>query len=54
VQQNALFASPDRIAKGILRAVKRRKDVVYLPWYWGGIMLVIRLIPGAVFKKMNL
>jgi short-subunit dehydrogenase len=54
VQQNALFASPDRIAKGILRAVKRRKDVVYLPWDWGGIMLVIRLIPGAVFKKMNL
>ena len=54
VQQNALFATPDQIAKGILRAVKRRKDVVYLPWYWGGIMLVIRLIPGGVFKKMNL
>lgn len=54
VQQNALFASPDQIAKGILHAIERRKDVVYLPWYWGGIMLLIRLIPGGIFKKMNL
>lgn len=54
VQRNALFASPDQIAKGIVRAVERRRDVVYLPWYWGGIMLAIRLIPGGIFKKMNL
>jgi decaprenylphospho-beta-D-erythro-pentofuranosid-2-ulose 2-reductase len=54
VPQNALFASPDRIAKGILSALKRRKDVVYVPWFWGGIMFVIRLVPGRVFKKLNL
>lgn len=52
--QNGLFASPGRIAKGIMSALKRRKDVVYIPWFWGGIMLVIRLVPGRLFKKMNL
>ena len=54
VPQNALFASPDQIAQGILRAVERRKDVVYVPWYWVGIMLMIRLVPGRFFKKLNL
>jgi short-subunit dehydrogenase len=49
-----LFASPDRIAADILRAVERRKDVVYVPWFWGGIMLIIRMIPERIFKKMNL
>jgi decaprenylphospho-beta-D-erythro-pentofuranosid-2-ulose 2-reductase len=52
--QNALFASPDQIAGGIVRAVERRKDVVYVPWFWAGIMLLIRLIPGRFFKKLNL
>lgn len=54
IPQNALFASPDQIARGIVRAVVRRKDVVYLPWYWSAVMLAIRLIPGRIFKKMNL
>ncbi len=54
VAQNALFASPDRIAQGILRAVERRKDVAYVPWFWAGIMLIIRLVPGRIFKKLNL
>jgi decaprenylphospho-beta-D-erythro-pentofuranosid-2-ulose 2-reductase len=52
--QNALFASPAQIAKGIVRAIERRKDVVYVPWFWTGIMLVIRLLPGRIFKKLNL
>jgi short-subunit dehydrogenase len=52
--QNALFASPDQIADGIIRAVERRNDVVYIPWFWAGIMLLIRLVPGKIFKKLNL
>jgi short-subunit dehydrogenase len=49
-----LFASPDRVAAGILKAVRRRRDVVYVPGFWGPIMLVIRSIPGFVFKRLNL
>jgi decaprenylphospho-beta-D-erythro-pentofuranosid-2-ulose 2-reductase len=54
VPQNPLFASPDRVARGILKAVERRRDVAYVPWFWAGIMLLVRAIPNFVFKKMNL
>src|SRR6204780_3059455 len=54
VPHNALFASPEQVAVGILKAVERRRDVAYVPWFWAGIMLLIRSIPGFLFKKMNL
>jgi decaprenylphospho-beta-D-erythro-pentofuranosid-2-ulose 2-reductase len=54
VPHNALFASPGQVASGILRAVERRRDVVYVPWFWAGIMLLVRAIPGFRFKKMNM
>ena len=54
VPQNALFASPDQVARGILKAVERRSDVAYVPWFWAWIMLLVRSIPGSRFKKMNM
>jgi decaprenylphospho-beta-D-erythro-pentofuranosid-2-ulose 2-reductase len=49
-----LFASPETVAQGIVRAIKGRKDVVYVPGFWAVIMLIIRSIPEAIFKKLNL
>lgn len=49
-----LWAKPDRIAAGIVRAIDRRRNVVYLPWFWELIMLVIRHIPEPIFKKLKL
>jgi decaprenylphospho-beta-D-erythro-pentofuranosid-2-ulose 2-reductase len=54
VRQTALFAQPGRVAQDILRAIDRRKDVLYTPRFWGAIMLVVRSIPRRIFKKMNL
>ena len=54
LKQNALFANPNQIADGILGAIRNRKDVVYLPKIWRPIMFLIRNIPEAVFKKMNM
>jgi short-subunit dehydrogenase len=54
VAHNALFASPDQVARGILKAVDRRRDVVYLPWFWSWIMRLVRAIPNRLFKKMNM
>ena len=54
VPKAALFATPGQVAKGIVSAIEKRKDVVYVPWFWAGIMLVIRLVPGRVIKKLNL
>lgn len=49
-----LWAQPETIARGIVRAVEQRRDVVYLPWFWRYIMLVIRHIPERIFKRMSL
>jgi len=49
-----LWVGPDVIARGILRAVDRRRDVVYLPWFWRPIMAIIKAIPESLFKRMKL
>ncbi len=54
VKKNALFATPDKVARGIVRAADARKDEVYLPGFWGPIMFAIRGIPERVFKRMKL
>lgn len=52
--QNALFADPAVVGKGILKAIEKRKDVAYVPPIWALIMLIIRSIPRSIFKKLNL
>lgn len=44
-QKSALWASPDTIARGIITAIEGRANVVYLPWFWRYIMLIIKVIP---------
>ncbi|MBM2816705.1 MAG: short-chain dehydrogenase/reductase [Ignavibacteria bacterium] len=48
-----LFASAKVVGKGIYDAMKMGKDVVYLPGYWRWIMLIIKLIPESIFKKLK-
>jgi short-subunit dehydrogenase len=49
-----LVASPQDIGMRIVRALDRSADVVYLPWFWRYIMLIIKLIPEFIFKRMKL
>lgn len=49
-----LWATPDKVAAGIVRAMDRRRDEVYLPWFWRYIMLIIRHIPERIFKRLSL
>ncbi len=53
-KKGPLFASPQTVARGIVNALDQKKDVVYLPWFWRWIMLVIRSIPEPIFKRMSL
>ena len=52
--KGALWAKPDRVAAGIVKAIDSGRSVVFLPWFWRWIMLVIRLIPEPVFKRIKL
>jgi short-subunit dehydrogenase len=49
-----LVASPQDIGARIVRALDKSADVVYLPWFWRYIMLIIRHIPEPVFKRLKL
>lgn len=53
-KKGALWAKPDQVARGIVRAIDRRRSVVYLPWFWREIMAVIRGIPEFVFRRIRL
>jgi short-subunit dehydrogenase len=49
-----LLAKPERVARDICRAIERRRAVIYTPWFWRWIMLVIRLIPERIFVRLRL
>jgi short-subunit dehydrogenase len=46
-------ASPDDVAQDILKAVTKRRDVIYTPFFWRAIMGIIKAIPERIFKKMS-
>jgi decaprenylphospho-beta-D-erythro-pentofuranosid-2-ulose 2-reductase len=50
-----LVAKPERVAQDIYRALPRHQSrVLYTPWFWRWIMLLIRGIPRAIFDRMGL
>lgn len=50
-----LVASPAKVARDIHRALSRRRSgVLYTPWFWRWIMLIIRSIPEPIFKRLNI
>ncbi len=49
-----LTVSADVVATDIQQAINKRKNVLYTPWFWQWIMLIIRTIPEFLFKKTKL
>jgi hypothetical protein len=50
----ALTAAPDEVARAVLTAVRQRRDTIYVRRIWWPMMVVIRLIPERIFKRMKL
>ncbi|WP_299441832.1 SDR family oxidoreductase [uncultured Aquimarina sp.] len=49
-----LSIQPDQVAKSVFKAQRKKKNVLYVKWTWRYIMLIIKMIPEFIFKKMNL
>ncbi len=49
-----LVATPRKVAEDILKAVDKRRNVIYTPFFWRYIMLIIRLIPEFLFKRLSI
>lgn len=53
-RKGALWATPDAVARGIARAIDRRRAVAYLPGFWWAVMRVITHIPEPLFRRIRL
>ena len=45
--------SPEQAAASIYQAIRKRKQTIYVPGRWRWVMLIIRLIPSFIFRRMN-
>lgn len=52
-QSGLLWAQPDKVAADILRAVERRRAVLYTPWFWRLILLIVRALPRPIFHRTS-
>ena len=53
-KRGPLWATPGRIAADIERAVAKGRRVVYTPWFWWMIMMIIRHLPWFVFRRLKI
>ena len=50
-----IFTSyPDKIANDIFKSIIKKKDVIYTMGIWRVIMMVIKLIPERIFKRLKI
>ena len=49
-----LTAKPEQVADTVYTAIQKKKNTVYVKWFWRWIMLIIKCIPEFMFKKMKL
>lgn len=47
-------ATPENASRAILAAMDERRDELYWPQFWRGIMGIIKAIPEAGFKRLSL
>jgi decaprenylphospho-beta-D-erythro-pentofuranosid-2-ulose 2-reductase len=52
LKKGPLFASSERVGRDIHDAMLRGRDIVYTPWYWRYVMLIIGIIPERIFKRL--
>jgi short-subunit dehydrogenase len=54
LDKNFLFVKPDVVARGIVKAVRQKKDELYVPYFWTFIMFALRNMPSYIFNRLKL
>lgn len=49
-----LTAQPEEVGTAVLAAEEHRRNTVYVRRIWQAIMIIVRLVPESVFKRMKL
>ena len=50
MKKNPLFAGARSVGRGIHDAIAAKRAVVYLPWFWRWISLIVRMLPARFIK----
>ena len=45
--------SPEKAAEDIWRAIRKRKQQIYTPWWWRWMMLAIQHTPSILFRRLS-
>jgi len=51
--KGVLWATPEKVAMSIVSGIKKKKHVVYTPFFWRFIMLFVKAIPIPIFKRLK-
>ena len=49
-----LTATPAQVATAVYNGIRKKKNVIYVKWFWKWIMCVIRSVPEFLFKTKKL
>jgi short-subunit dehydrogenase len=49
-----LVREPEQVANDIYRSFKRGGNIVYTPWFWRWIMMLVKYTPEFIFKRMSM
>ncbi len=49
-----ITSNPDEVARDVFKAQRKKKNVLYTKWIWFYIMLIIRLLPESVFRRLKI
>jgi len=50
----SLVIHPKELAKKIFMAQQEKKNIIYSSYVWRIIMLIIKILPESLFKKLNI
>ena len=53
-QKGPLWATPERVAVDIVKALDCRNGNLYTPWFWRWVMLLVRHLPEPLFLRTKL
>lgn len=49
-----LTAQPSDVANAVYKGVRKKKNRIFVKWFWRWIMLIITSVPESMFKKKKL
>ncbi len=52
-RKHALFATPTRVAAGVVAGIEGGRQEAYVPGYWRAIMAVVRNVPEPLFQRFK-